>query len=633
MAGLESAGISLDDVTATAHSTTACSSSPMRSTSLLGAVATQARGPCWASALDRAELRAAAAAATERVKATLEDWRATGKVRAAVGGDASLWTGADEAKWLGWLASSTSSERNSPQLDAFAQEVQRRRLRRTRCCSAWAARASAPEVFAQDLRPAHGHPELHVLDSTDPAQIRAIEARIDLARTLFIVSSKSGTTLEPNILKHTSSTRGEGARARHRPAQHFIAITDPGLEAAEGRASANGFRHIFFGEPSIGGRYSALSDFGLVPGRGHGGRRRPAARPHAAHGARLRTATCRRGQTRASCSGRFSALLGQAGRDKVTSSPRPASRDLGAWLEQLLAESTGKQGKGIIPVDRRAARRARRSTATTACSPTCGSRRARRGAGRRGRRARRRGPPRGAHRASPTATISGRSSSAGRSRRRWPARSSASTRSISRTSRRARSRRASSPTPVREDRRTAAGERRSSTRTASRCSPMSAMREALTARRQSTLAGYLRAHLERLRQATISRCSPTSSGTRRTTQLLQAHPRRGPRSHSAWRPASASAPAFSTPRQAYKGGPNSGVFLQITCDDAADCRSRAEIHLRHREGGAGARRLRRCWPSAAGARCACISAHVRRRRAGRSATSVIRAMALARHSR
>jgi transaldolase / glucose-6-phosphate isomerase len=195
-----------------------------------------------------------------------------------------------------------------------------------------------------------GFPELHVLDSTDPAQVKAIENKIDLANTVFIVSSKSGTTLEPNIFKQyffdrVSKTVGDG-----KAGGRFIAITDPGSKF-EQVAQADGFRHIFHGVPSIGGRYSALSDFGMVPA--------------AVMGMDALRFLDRADVMSIACSSclpvdknpgvQLGLLLGSAaklGRDKVTLITSPGIWDFGAWLEQLLAESTGKEGKGLIPVDR-----------------------------------------------------------------------------------------------------------------------------------------------------------------------------------------------------------------------------------------------------------------------------------------
>ncbi len=191
-----------------------------------------------------------------------------------------------------------------------------------------------------------------MLDSTDPAQIKAIESQINLAKTLFVVSSKSGTTLEPNIYKQYFFERVKQTIGADKAGSHFIAITDPGSKMQQ-VGEADHFRHIFHGVPSIGGRYSALSNFGMVPAALMG----------------LET-TKFLGQTEEmvqACAPSvpvhenpgvvLGVILGTAAknkRDKVTIITSPGIFDLGAWLEQLLAESTGKQGKGIIPVDREA---------------------------------------------------------------------------------------------------------------------------------------------------------------------------------------------------------------------------------------------------------------------------------------
>src|SRR5262249_3233369 len=121
-----------------------------------------------------------------------------------------------------------------------------------------------PEVLARTLGQTPGWPRLHILDSTDPAQIRATESALDLARTLVIVSSKSGSTIEPNLLTDYFCPRVAAATGRDRAGSRFVAVTDPG-SPLEQRAKAAGFRHLFHGVPSIGGRYSVLSAFGLVP--------------------------------------------------------------------------------------------------------------------------------------------------------------------------------------------------------------------------------------------------------------------------------------------------------------------------------------------------------------------------------
>jgi len=195
-----------------------------------------------------------------------------------------------------------------------------------------------------------GFPEMFVLDSTDPGQVKTFENKVDIANTIFIVSSKSGSTLEPNIFKQYFFERVKQVVGADQAGSRFIAITDPGSKF-EQIAQADGFRHIFHGIPSIGGRYSALSDFGMVPAAVMG-----IDAPKFLDQADVMDIAC------SSClpvdknaGAQLGLILGLAaknGRDKVTLITSPGIWDFGAWLEQLLAESTGKDGKGIIPVDR-----------------------------------------------------------------------------------------------------------------------------------------------------------------------------------------------------------------------------------------------------------------------------------------
>jgi transaldolase/glucose-6-phosphate isomerase len=207
-----------------------------------------------------------------------------------------------------------------------------------------------PEVISKSFGKIEGFPELHVLDSTDPAQVKSFEHKIDLANTLFIVSSKSGTTLEPNIFKQYFFARTKEIVGEDQAGSRFIAVTDPGSKLRQ-EAERDGFRKIFLGVPTIGGRYSALSDFGLVPA--------------AATGIDVAKFLDRTNAMVNACGATVSAknnpgvILGavlgtahQQGRDKLTVVASPEIYDLGAWLEQLIAESTGKNGHGIIPVDR-----------------------------------------------------------------------------------------------------------------------------------------------------------------------------------------------------------------------------------------------------------------------------------------
>ena len=285
----------------------------------------------------------------KRVRKTLEEWAAAGKVRRLWARDASLWTSADEASWLGWLGIAEDQASRIDRLRRVADDVAREGFTRALLLGMGGS-SLCPEVLKETFGRIAGFPEVLVLDSTDPAQIRAFERKVDVATTLFIVSSKSGSTLEPNIFKQYFFERARQVVGAERAGGRFIAITDPGSRLQQ-VAEADRFRQVFFGLPSIGGRYSALSDFGMVPAAVMGldvarflGRAQEMANACAPNvpvennpGAVL---------------GVILGVLATQGRDKVTLVASPAIYDLGAWLEQLLAESTGKEGKGLIPVDR-----------------------------------------------------------------------------------------------------------------------------------------------------------------------------------------------------------------------------------------------------------------------------------------
>jgi len=280
---------------------------------------------------------------------SLRDWEVNDKVRRLWERDATLWTGTDESRWLGWLGITEDQLAHIGHLTSLAEEVRSSGFRHALLLGMGGS-SLCPEVMALTFGKIHGWPQLHVLDSTDPAQVRATEKNVELAKTLCIVSSKSGSTLEPNIFKQYFFERMKQTVGANKAGEHFIAITDPGSKMQQ-VAEAAGFRQVFFGLPTIGGRYSALSDFGMVPAAVMGvdvrkflertemmvhacGSSVPAAEnPGVVLGAILGT-------------------LANAGRDKVTMIVSPGIHDLGAWLEQLLAESTGKNSKGLIPVDR-----------------------------------------------------------------------------------------------------------------------------------------------------------------------------------------------------------------------------------------------------------------------------------------
>jgi transaldolase/glucose-6-phosphate isomerase len=286
------------------------------------------------------------AAATD---AALADWTKNNKVARLWNKDASLWTGTDEARWLDWLGIVDRQLKNLDALQELAADARQAGFKDAALLGMGGS-SLCPEVLRKTFGKQPGFPELHVLDSTDPAQIQSLAGKLDFSKTLCIVSSKSGSTLEPNIFKQYFFERVRQAVGDKEAGSRFIAITDPGSHMQK-VAESDRFRKICYGLPGIGGRYSALSDFGMVPaavtGMDAGKFLRstaemvqacgPASAPSANPGVRL------------------GAILGAGatqGRDKVTIMASPGIYDLGAWLEQLLAESTGKVGKGIIPVDR-----------------------------------------------------------------------------------------------------------------------------------------------------------------------------------------------------------------------------------------------------------------------------------------
>ncbi len=283
------------------------------------------------------------------VKGEIQAWQEAGKVRRLWERDASLWTGTDEASWLGWLG---LPEEEIAQLDHLkrAQEDARAGSFDHVLLLGMGGSSLCPEVLRMTFGRVAGFPELHVLDSTDPAQIRAVERRLDPAKTLFIVSSKSGTTLEPNIFKDYFFDRVRRAVGEESAGSHFIAITDPRSKLHQ-VAEAAQFRHIYLGVPSVGGRYSALSDFGMVPGAIMGLDVEHFLR-RAAEMAMACSAAVPVADNPGATLGIVMGVLARRGRDKVTLIASPGIHDLGAWLEQLLAESTGKEGRGIVPVDR-----------------------------------------------------------------------------------------------------------------------------------------------------------------------------------------------------------------------------------------------------------------------------------------
>lgn len=274
------------------------------------------------------------------VATRLETARAEAWPRRLWKGDASLWTGKDEGKWLGWLAAARSEQVDPDTLKMLGEEA---KGFKDAVLLGMGGSSLGPEVIARILGSAKGSPKLHVLDTSDPGQIATVAAAVDPANTLFIISSKSGSTMEPELL------RAYFYAAAGRDGSHFVAVTDPGSKL-EQTAKADGFAHIFAGDPAVGGRYSVLSAFGMVPA--------------AAMGIDIQdfyektqpmVFACGADSPPAANPGvRLGVIIGEAainGRDKLTILASKGLEPFGAWLEQLLAESTGKKGKGIIPVD------------------------------------------------------------------------------------------------------------------------------------------------------------------------------------------------------------------------------------------------------------------------------------------
>ena len=246
--------------------------------------------------------------------------------------DAGLWTGADEDRWLGWLDEPSRIRGRVGALEAFVGDAHDAGFRHV-VLAGMGGSSLAPEV----IRRTFDSEVFEILDTTHPDAIRSLEERIDLERTLFLVASKSGSTLETqsHLAYFWEKTGGRG--------DAFVAITDPG-SALEAQATERGFRGTWHGEPTIGGRYSALSLFGLVPA--------------ALMGVDLERFLLRASEMAEACRGtdgnpglELGQRLGrgwQEGRDKILVNPDVGG--FGLWVEQLLAESTGKEDKGLVPV-------------------------------------------------------------------------------------------------------------------------------------------------------------------------------------------------------------------------------------------------------------------------------------------
>jgi transaldolase / glucose-6-phosphate isomerase len=283
------------------------------------------------------------------VNASLEDWKKNGKVKRLWQKDASLWTGTDEDKWLGWLDITEQQLEDIDKLKQIAADIKKAAFKYALLLGMGGS-SLCPKVLRMTFGKTAGFPDLRVLDSTDPAQIKSLEGKVDLANTLCIVSSKSGSTLEPNIYKQYFFDRVRAKVGDKEVGSRFIAITDPGSKMQR-VADRDKFRKVFMGVPSIGGRYSALSNFGMVPAAIMGIDVQKFLK-----NTKKMVQACGEDTDAVTNPGVIlGTILGVAanqGRDKLTIVTSKGIFDLGAWLEQLIAESTGKVGTGIIPVDR-----------------------------------------------------------------------------------------------------------------------------------------------------------------------------------------------------------------------------------------------------------------------------------------
>lgn len=284
----------------------------------------------------------------DAIKAALEDWQNSDKVQRLWASDNSLWTGEDEASWTGWLTIAEAELSEIPRIEALAQELKSSGFTDV-VLLGMGGSSLCPAMMATTFGKMGDHPKLSVLDSTAPEQIHQLEASINLEKTFFIVSSKSGTTLEPNIFKAYFFKRVQDVLGKEDVGDRFLAITDPG-KPLEDLAKKDKFKGVFHGMPSIGGRYSALSNFGMVPS-GLAGINLNQFLSHANNMANACASTAEVADNPGAMLGVILGVCAINGKDKVTLIASPGVHAVGAWLEQLLAESTGKIGKGIIPID------------------------------------------------------------------------------------------------------------------------------------------------------------------------------------------------------------------------------------------------------------------------------------------
>jgi transaldolase/glucose-6-phosphate isomerase len=284
----------------------------------------------------------------QSVDARLETWQQAGFSKLLWSKDHRLWTEEPQPEIedrLGWLTLPEAMQGSLDDYVAFADEVRADGFKHV-VLLGMGGSSLAPEMFQRTFGNRHGYPELITLDSTHPESVEAVRKRIDPSTTLFVVASKSGNTIEPlSFFRYFWDEVSDGAE---HPGNHFIAITDPGTSLVD-LAREHRFRRVFEATPDVGGRYSALTAFGLVPAALIG------ADIHGLtdHARRMAEATAADVPETQNPALRLGAALGELARhgiDKATFLVSPSLAAFPGWLEQLIAESTGKDDTGILPV-------------------------------------------------------------------------------------------------------------------------------------------------------------------------------------------------------------------------------------------------------------------------------------------
>lgn len=282
------------------------------------------------------------------LSSAVEGWRSQSGSARLWRRDKSLFSNADEDRWLGWLDIVDRQLAEVSHLKKMADDARTSQVRDF-VVLGMGGSSLCPEVLARTFGQAAGFPRLSVLDSTVPAQVATLAKRLDPKTTLFSVASKSGSTIEPNSFKQFFFDQVRKTPGIDPTGSRFVAVTDPGTKM-QAIAEGDKFRHIFYGLPDIGGRFSALSNFGMIPAAASGidavGLLEKAREMVRACGPEVAVE-----QNPGVMLGLVLSTAAAAGCDKLTITASPGISSLGAWLEQLIAESTGKHGKGIVPVD------------------------------------------------------------------------------------------------------------------------------------------------------------------------------------------------------------------------------------------------------------------------------------------